>query len=205
MIIETFEQGSPAWFAARAGIPTASNFAKIITSKGEPSKQAKAYLYQLAGEAILGIPEETYTNGHMERGKEIEAEARTLYEFITGNTVRQVGMVYQDERKAASCSPDGMIDGSEIGLEIKCPKLSTHVEYLIKGKLPTDYFQQVHGSMFITGYREWDFMSYYPGLPPLIITVQRDDMFNGVLSVALGKFCRELEEVKQAIQQHKVK
>ena len=34
MIIEDFEQGSPEWFAARVGIPSASIFDKLITSKG---------------------------------------------------------------------------------------------------------------------------------------------------------------------------
>jgi hypothetical protein len=55
MVIETFEQYSDEWWAARVGIPTASCFGKIITPKTmQPSKQAEKYIYTLAGERIVG-------------------------------------------------------------------------------------------------------------------------------------------------------
>ena len=54
MIIVEHEQNSPEWFAARTGIVTASNLSKIITTKGEPSKSAKEYMYTLACERITG-------------------------------------------------------------------------------------------------------------------------------------------------------
>lgn len=197
MIVEYFEQGSPQWFTARAGIPTASCFDQIITTKGEPSKQAQKYLYKLAGEAITGQPEESYTNAAMERGKVLEAEARSLYEFHTGNAVEQVGIVYSDERKLWSCSPDGLMERR--GLEIKCPSMATHVSYLLGKKLPTDYFQQVHGSMFVTGFEQWDFLSYYQGLPPLLITVDRDEKWCNALNNQINLFCGWLEAVKKEI------
>jgi len=191
MITLDLEQGGPEWFAARAGIPTASNFDKIITTKGEPSKSAKKYMYQLAGERILGAPVETYTNGAMERGIALEAEAREMYGLTTGNEVRQVGLCYQNEERCFSCSPDGLTDIG--GLEIKCPLLSTHVEYLLKGKLPTEYFQQVQGSLFVTGLPWWDFFSYYPGMPPFRVRVTPDELFHNALSAALSSFCSELD------------
>lgn len=197
MIVEYFEQGSPQWFSARAGIPTASCFDQIITTKGEPSKQAQKYLYKLAGEAITGQPEESHTNAAMERGKVLEAEARALYEFHTGNAVEQVGIVYSDERKLWSCCPDGMMENK--GLEIKCPSMATHVSYLLGKKLPTDYFQQVHGSMFVTGFGQWDFLSYYPGLPQLLITVERDEGWCKKFEDQLVSFCNRLKEVKKEI------
>lgn len=203
MIIETFKQRSQEWFSARAGIPTASKFSKIVTSTGKRSDQQKAYLLQLAGESILGIPEESYTSYDMGRGTELEPEAVLLYELITGNTVNTVGMCYRDNNKLYSCSPDGLIDGKEKGLEIKCPKLSTHVGYLLGKKLPTDYFQQVHGSMHVTDFPEWDFMSYYPGMPPLIITVYRDMKFDKLLHEELVLFSEKLNEIKKQIQEIK--
>ena len=50
--------------------------------------------------------------------------------------------------------------------EIKCPTPKTHVLWL-DGILPTEYRQQVHGSMAITGLNTWHFWSFYPGLQPL--------------------------------------
>ncbi len=54
MIISENKQNSDGWYKDRVGIPTASHFADIITTKGEPSKSAKKYMYQLAGERIIG-------------------------------------------------------------------------------------------------------------------------------------------------------
>lgn len=199
MITLEMEQCSPEWFAARAGIPSASCFDKIITTKGSPSKQAQAYLYQLAGERIAGCKTDTYQNATMQRGIELEAEARQLFEMVRDVEVKQVGICYFDERKSFSCSPDGLMDLE--GLEIKCPLIHTHVGYLLSGELPADYFQQVQGSMLVTGFMRWSFMSYYPGLPPLIVSVERDNAFCSKLRVELDSFCEELDKVEKRLRE----
>jgi len=192
------EQGSDEWCALRAGLPSASCFDKIITSKGEPSKQAKKYLYALAGERLLGFSPETYQNDAMLRGNELEAEARASYEFITDTEVRQVGFCFQDKRRRWGCSPDGII-GEDGGLEIKCPTLPVAIEYLDKGKIPTAYVLQVQGSMLVTGRAWWDFMSYYPGLRPLIVRVERDEKLIGALKGALEGFCEQLDTMVESL------
>lgn len=182
-------QNSPEWFAARCGIPSASNFDKIICINGKQSKQRTKYLYQLAGERIAGKSEETYQNGVMLRGIEMEVEARQLYELITGQGVEQVGFCLAEGYGA---SPDGLV-ADKGALEIKCPIISTHVGYLLDNKLPSDYFQQTQGQLLVTG-REWvDFMSYYPGLKPLIIRVTRNGIFLRQLEAELKLFCTELD------------
>jgi len=200
MIILDCEQNSPEWFTARAGRPTASCFDQIITPKtGKASTQAQKYLYTLAGERIAGAKAETYTNAWMERGIEIEAEARDLFQMVNDVEVRQVGVVYPDEHKLFSCSPDGLMESE--GLEIKCPAMHTHVGYLLAGTLPADYIPQVQGSMLITGFLHWNFVSYYPGLPPLILKVARDDIFCAKLKVALTSFCEELDQVEAKLRE----
>lgn len=187
--VDDIIQGSDAWFQEHAGKPGASSFNKIVTTKGEPSKQAKEYAYQLAGEYILGTVEQGYTSHAMQVGVEREEEARNRYSFDYDADIVQVGMIYLDERKDRLCSPDGLIEGKNKGLEIKCPMLKTHVKYLLDGKLPTEYFCQVQGSMYITGFDTWDFFSYYPGIDPFKITVERNDEFIEKLDTALDEFC----------------
>ena len=202
MIIEDFKQGSPEWFAARVGIPSASAFDKLITSKGVLSTSRQKLLYKLAGERVLGEKEEGYTNGAMQRGIELEPEARALFELITGLDVKEVGLCYYDERKDRSCSPDGIIPISNEngqGLEIKCPELQTHVEYILGKKLPTKYFQQVQGSLYITGLEKWHFFSYYPGMKPFHIVVERDEIWIAKLSKALDDFVVELEDTHKLL------
>ncbi len=202
MIRSEYQQLSDEWYCERAGLPTASNFNLIITTKGEPSKQAKKYMYQLAGECVTGEKEAGYTNMAMERGIELESEARSLYELATGMDVETVGLCWKDDKKAVGASPDGLINDPEgvVGcLEIKCPSMAVHVEYLLENKLPTAYFQQVHGQMYVTGALYCSFMSYYPGLKPLIYTVERDKEFIAKLDAELKSFCIELAKTVKEI------
>jgi len=194
MIILDVEQGTPEWHSARLGIPTASVFDKILTTTGEISKQREKLIYKLAGERVAGIAEDSYSNDAMLRGIEMEAEARSLFELTTGLQVEQIGFCYNDESKTVGCSPDGLI-GDDEGLEIKCPSIAVHVEYLIGGKLPTTYFQQVQGSLAVTGRKRWHFFSYYPAVKPFHIIVERDEIWIAKFSKAVKEFTEELEEV----------
>lgn len=196
MKIINCEQGSQEWFQSRAGVPSASNFDMIVTSKGEPSKQAQKYMYRLAGERITGMPEETYQNAAMARGVEMEAEARAYYELTTGQTVEQVGFCVHDN--GFGCSPDGLV-GEDGLIEIKCPSIAVHVGYLLDNKVPTDYFQQTQGQLLVTGRKWLDFVSYYPCMKPLVVRVDRDEVFISKLESELKKFVKQLEEVVERI------
>ena len=195
MKILTCEQRSAEWFSARAGLPTASNFDKIVDTEGKPSKQRKKYLLQLAGEVITGKSEETYQNAAMQRGIEMEAEARSTYEFIVGETVQEVGLCICDGYGA---SPDGFV-GEDGLIEIKCPMMATHAGYLLAHELPNEYYQQVHGQLLVTGRKWCDFMSFYPGMRPLILRVEPDKAFQKALKVELEVFCAELDDIVNKI------
>ena len=194
MIILDVEQGSDEWFAARVGVASASNFAKIITPTGKKSTQCKAYMNQVIAEKLMGHKIETHQSEAMTRGIEMEQEARDWYEFETGESAAEVGLVYLNDDKRVSCSPDGLLNDK--GLEIKCPLPHTHIEYLLKGEIPGKYIPQVQGSMLVTGLKEWDFVSYHPELKPLLVTVQADEEYQAKLSEYLSSF---IEEMDQAI------
>ena len=197
MKILNCEQGSPEWFAARVGIPTASCFDKIITTKGERSKQREDYLYQLAAELLSGEKAPSYQSPAMEHGIDTEAEARFTYELNNNVTVTQVGFCIHEDM-LAGCSPDGIVE-KEHGLEIKCPLGKTHIKYMLDGKLPTEYFQQVQGSMYVTGFDRWDFMSYFPGIKPFIVVVKRDEEWIKRLHEELVLFKQDLNNIMEKL------
>jgi len=190
-------QGSPEWFSARVGMPTSSNFDKIVTTQDNPSKQREKYLYTLAGEKVSGIKEDTYQSFAMQKGIEKEAEARDYYKMLYDVEVQEVGFCLADNG-LWGCSPDGLV-GKVGGLEVKCPLIHTHVSYLIKGKLLEDYYQQAQGSLFVTGRKWWDVMSYYAGLKPLIVRVTPDKAFQKALEIELKVFCSDLNDLVQKI------
>lgn len=188
-------QNSAQWLKDRAGIPTASNFNKIVTPKTlKLSASRVAYLNQLVGERFLGTCEELPATWAMERGSEMEEEARSAYRIITGESVEEVGLCLHDEWQVGA-SPDGLV-GEHGGLELKCPNLATHVGYLLGGVFPDAYAHQVQGNLLVTGREWWDFMSYFPKLPPFIIRVQRDEAYIEALTQALPAFCKEVDEAE---------
>lgn len=197
--IDDIEQGTPEWHELRCGIPTSSCFDKIVTpAKGELSAQSSTYLHELLAEWLSGEPGDSFSSRWTERGTELEPQARAYYAFERDADVRQVGFVFADSTRMVGCSPDGLVDDNGL-LEFKCPKPSTHIGYLLAGKLPTTYRAQVQGSLMVTG-RQWcDFVSYCPGLPPLIVRVDRDAEFIAKLRAALATFTSRLKDGRGAL------
>ena len=183
MIISPHEQGTDAWLAARLGKPSASMFSKLITMTGKPSSSADAYINQLLAERLTGKSEPHYQNEHMIRGNELEPEARADYEFISGNTVDQYGFIL-DDSESYGCSPDGLIgDSSEGGLEIKCPAQTTQAGYWRDPQSGVKkYYQQIQGCMWVTGRKWWDFFSYHPDMPHVLVRVERNEDYIEKLS-----------------------
>ena len=118
--------------------------------------------------------EETYTNAIMEKGLENEPYARAEYESIFDTTIEQCGFITPDEDNKyhnwIGCSPDGLTEDDGL-IEIKCPLMKTHLNYISAGVFPSEYLYQVQGQLFVTGLKYCDFMSYAEGMKPFIIRV----------------------------------
>lgn len=197
MKIINCDQGSEEWFASRLGIPSASNLDKILTIKGTQSKQYLKYMYQLVGESVSHTTESNYKTEAMQMGNELESEARSLYEILTENVIQQIGFCLNED-PLFGCSPDGLI-GEDGGLEIKCPLISTHIDYLIEGELPNEYYAQVQGNLFVTKRKWWDFMSYSRNLKPLIVRVFPNTDYHEIIKNNLITFNNKITEIKEKI------
>jgi len=200
VIVHDVEQGSEQWFALRRGIPTASQFGRIFTGGGKASAQRDDYIHELVAQFHCPeIPaEEPYISKAMERGMMLEAEARAWYCLDQRRDVTRVGFLTTACGRFGG-SPDALV--SDIGcLEIKCPQPKTHVGYCLRGVLPTEYKPQVHGYLWLTGLLWCDFLSYCPGLPPLLVRVAPDD-YTGALGKALEAFHADYLIARDAIGQ----
>ena len=195
MIEIDIEQGSDEWLEARKGVISASNFSKFVTVKGDKASTFLASCRELAGERLTGERKEIPQNYAMKRGSELEPEARDYYEDLTGNTVRETGLIYLDERKVISCSPDGLM--KDKGLEIKCPLFHTHAGYVEGNKVPAGHYQQVQGCMYVTGLSQWDYLSYFPhfNVKKLFISVDRNDEFIEKMADVLEQANDKIESI----------
>lgn len=192
-------QGQEDWWLARQGLPTASDFSKIMTpTKRLASASQEPYIAQLLSD-MMQLNPKYFTqqggpvNSATAYGRATEAKARRYFELQKGVTVRQVGFCKTDDGRFG-CSPDGLIDPDQ-GLELKCPERKTHLLYLMKGCVPIEYMCQVHGSLIVTGRKRWWFASYCEGEEPLIIPVEPDD-FTMALRVQLELFSKKFEAAK---------
>ncbi|MDP0020698.1 YqaJ viral recombinase family protein [Glaesserella parasuis] len=190
------EQGTEEWLTARLGIPTATGVSNIVTPSGKKSSAWTSYLAELVAESIEGLTE-GFKSSDMLRGNQLEEQARMAYEFATGNDVVQVGGVYRNANKDMMISPDGLIPTLRKGLEIKCPKMKTHIKYIIEGVVPSEYIIQVQVALWVTGYDSWDFVSYCPEYQKqtlFIHTAERDP----VLMKAFDKYIPQFIETLKA-------
>lgn len=160
-------QGTPEWLAARVGRVTASRLSDVLAKgrSGAPSATRAGYMGELIAETLTGESANAFQgNADTERGLELEPFARSLYEQRTGVLVDSVGLVIHPRIERAGASPDGLVGDAGL-LEIKAPRIHTHLEYLLGGEPPAKYVPQMAWQCACTE-RAWvDFVSYCPAMP----------------------------------------
>lgn len=196
MKLHKIEQNTPEWWDIRKKKLTASN-AQSIAANG---KGLETYVYSLLAEAYAITPEEQYTNADIERGNELEEQARDTYEIETGRQVEKVGFVEVDEH--LGCSPDGLI-GEEGGLEIKCVNNTNFFKLMVNGEKAIDprYEWQVQMSMLITGRKWWDLAFYNVNFEKnlLIFQVEPDMAKQEKLTLGIDRGKKLIKEIENKL------
>lgn len=194
-------QGTQEWLDHRKGLITASDFAKVVNSKGflSDSKSMTALSYNVASGYFLTSAIPSVSSPDMNRGNELEPFAREAYEQATLQEVKEIGMF---KFGCLGYSPDGLINDDGL-IEIKCPKHNTHTEYLYSQSLPLQYKAQVLGGLAITGRKYCDFISYHPdfsdNLKMMIIRVERDEEYIKNLLDSLQLFNQKVFNVVEKL------
>jgi len=196
-IIWDVEQGSDEWLDLRMGIPTASEFGRIITESGSASSQRGKYITSLAAQRLTRSDDGNWTgNSDTERGHMLEGEAADAYRdllMLEEAEPKVVGIVFKDDSRKVACSPDRLLmRGDEIvgGHEIKCPRASTVADYILNSKRP--YKQQVHGSMWVCEVESWTLIVYHRVMG--IIEIEyKWDWYTDALGKAVEKFVDDLD------------
>lgn len=202
-IIDSMDQGSPAWLQARIGCVTMSN-AKKITAGGEGLTR-DTYLAEVASEIITGVPAERYNSWDMLRGTMLEPFALRAVETVLDESIRRVGLVYLDERRRISASPDGLIMATpteiEVGVEVKCQCPKKHMLTILAEKNPAQFEMQLQGSMWVCGTARWLYVSFCPEFkerPLVILSAERDEAMICKISMAAEEGVAEVDRLVAA-------
>jgi|SRR5271166_430664 len=192
-------QGSPEWFAARIGKVTASRVSAVVakSSNGKGYGVSRSnYMADLIAERLTGESVVQYVSPAMDRGKQVEEEAREAYSFLY-EPVEQVGFIPHPRLDRSGASPDGRVGMSGL-VQFKCPNTATHIDTLLgASSIPKAYRDQMTWEM-VCDEREWcDFVSFDPRMPANMrlcrIRFDLDLEYAIDLEVEVRKFLSELD------------
>jgi putative phage-type endonuclease len=178
MIISEREQGTIEWKEERYGHIGGTSLADLMVKK--PIEESALFDTLIAAHTEPFIDEETFINKAMERGTELEPEARSEASKYFDLEFLEFGTCKREGYPMSHCSPDGFTSDFKDGLEVKCPSASTHIKYCRSGEIPKEYIWQVVNYFFINSDLErLHFVSYRPEntIKPLFVkTVTRESL-----------------------------
>ncbi len=199
------EQRTEQWYADRLGKLTASRVADMLarTKSGWSTSRAN-YLAELVLERITGKRADGFVSSAMQRGTDLEGDARIAYEFRTNATIEPVGFVPHPTVPMSGASPDGLI-GTDGLVEFKCPNSATHMDTLSAGAVPDKYVLQIQWQLACTGRKWCDFVSFDPRFPEamtlFIKRLERDDARIAEIENQAVLFLNDVEAQVRILQQ----
>lgn len=187
--MDCIEIGSKEWLDRRRNFICASD-APIIMGHS-PWKTPEG----LMEEKLKGIF--TPTNAQMQRGVDLEPEARRLFVEITGHFVSPEWRVHPDIVWMAATF-DG-IDSEGVIVEIKCPGKKDHATSS-QGKVPDKYIAQLQHQMYVAQQGRCYYLSYKPEdkCPYHLVRVCADRDFQKDMLEKENEFWQELKKRRSA-------
>lgn len=192
-------QGTPEWIQERVGIVTASEVACMMgrNAKGKYYAEREKYLTEIVAERLTNTASDVFVSKYMKRGTEKEPAmiARVEAEFAV--LIDSVGLIKHPTISMLGASPDGL--SSEFGLEGKCPKTETHINWMEAGICPPEHYAQIQCGMACTGLNRWLFASFddriiNQDLQLFTVWVDRDDEYLKRMENEVYLFLSEVDD-----------
>ncbi len=203
-VYENIIQNTPEWDNMRRGKITASAVGSFIGIKGllADSVASKKAMRKLILKSIFDIEEPFKGNAATEHGNEYEGVVRESFTAKTGLEVIEVGFCRHKEFGELGFSPDGLIkeDGEWVeGFECKSPQIENFTSYYLDQELPSDYIQQVHFSLAVSGLRAWNFAAGNPSSSELVnLKIERNELTEKIAKL-LPELSKRYRETQAAI------
>ena len=213
-IYDKIIQGTDEWKELRHGKVGGSTAKEIMSKYEKPITECAAF-YTLLSEQMEDFDPFTneFTSFSMQRGNELEPEARTEYERITGIEMAQFGWIEIDS--FVGISPDGWNIKLKKAIEIKCPAANTYAKYLLNfDEFLSDYVWQLVHYFVVLGVDSVDCVGAFAGstlanfsvsvkLPVCVLTSSGFafksilPIFNYLLIIIMGRrhFCTSTHHV----------
>lgn len=184
------EQGSDEWLQLRKGKITASKIAVIM---GLSPYQTPKMLW----EEELGFRNPQKATSYMQRGLDIEDEAREFFKKQSGIEVAPV-VLFHPENPKFMASLDGICWASGTLLEIKNNNLSYH-DMAKRGFIVQFHQCQMQWQMYCCGPEMWEgnYLSYRSPGDAVIVPLKRSDAVIAEQVKAALEFLRMIEDLEE--------
>lgn len=163
----------PRWMAIRSGKWTASHAAAIMSKIGERGGMTlglQDLVKSVAWGRVYGADNEPrYQSSAMQRGNEMEAEARDWYAFTSDALIDEVGFVEHATIPHVGWSPDGLFAVDTAGIEIKCLLHKAWMDVKRTHQVPPEYRWQCRWAMWVGQLESLDFIAYHPQAGGIVI------------------------------------
>tara|TARA_R110000796_G_scaffold118960_1_gene232928 strand:+ start:764 stop:1540 length:777 start_codon:yes stop_codon:yes gene_type:complete len=163
----------------------------------------QGYMAELVGQIVTGLLPDEMSFKQCEWGNEHEDSARALFELELGVDVEVPAFIYKDDVKRCGISPDGLIIGKKIGLELKCPfTTKVFVEFATCDKIKKEYIEQCQYSMWVTGYEAWYFANYDPRIKTKNlhwVLIERDEAYMKKYDEAFKNFTKDMDSMLEKL------
>ena len=171
-------QGTPEWLEFRRTMIMASDSPIIM---GVSPWKTPLQLYHEKVDGVVSLK-----SSSMQRGHDLEDEAREFFEKLTGHFIAPKVIIDTDGWLGASL--DGINDEG-ILVEIKCVNKKDH-EMALDGKIPEKYYPQLQHQMYVCRLPQMFYFSYSPNHKETwaIVKVKRDIEYIAKLMGKLHKF-----------------
>mgnify|MGYP007071571073 CR=1 FL=1 len=205
MIADTYtiipgEQKTDDWQQLRMGKVTGSS-AKDVKGTGD------AFIDQSLAIMTTEWKPKPARGEDVDRGNELEEEARKAYEAHTGEKTLTCAFI---DRGRIGYSPDAYKPGKggkgiKKIIEIKSHDVPAHIAVIRKNRVPSKHMDQViHAFVTVDDCDEVDFVSYCPAFrfkPLVVITVRRRDLIMDIQTaeIAYKRFIEKLDAAYQSI------
>lgn len=149
--VPTVEQRTPAWYAMREGMITASDFGDALGIEKFGQKGNPKGFY----EKKCGFKEVVYdeNNVFLQWGVMFEEVCCSLYQTRTGIKVHEFGLVKNPRQSFLGASPDGISDLG-VMIEIKAP----YKRVITEDSVLKQYYYQIQGQLDACDLNECDFL-----------------------------------------------
>ena len=154
------KHGSYEWHKLRQGKITGTSLKSALGS----AKVQETLCYKIISEKMTETQIIEINSAAVIRGSELELFAKNKIIKETEIPFVETGVLGSKDYSDFIISPDAIYEKEGVvvgGLEIKCPDSKKHVEYLMKGELPKEYYHQILAPFLLSDDVQWWIFASY--------------------------------------------